>query len=233
MMFYIVVPVFNEENTVRQVIEELTSKYSETKIIVVNDGSTDGTVNILENLSKDNLVTLNLVKNSGKGAAMKMGLLKVLELDDRKKDSVIIFFDSDLEIDSSEIKGIIEYYKKNKEALAVFGSRFLKKNNFKDFGYKYIINFLLTFLSNLITRNKLTDMETALKSFKVELIEKLKLNSNGFDIEPEIVFNLSMLNIDIVEIPINYNPRSKKDGKKMSINGGIETLKALLKFAIK
>ena len=232
-MFYIVVPVFNEENTVRQVIEELTSKYSETKIIVVNDGSTDGTVNILENLSKDNLVTLNLVKNSGKGAAMKMGLLKVLELDDRKKDSVIIFFDSDLEIDSSEIKGIIEYYKKNKEALAVFGSRFLKKNNFKDFGYKYIINFLLTFLSNLITRNKLTDMETALKSFKVELIEKLKLNSNGFDIEPEIVFNLSMLNIDIVEIPINYNPRSKKDGKKMSINGGIETLKALLKFAIK
>ena len=232
-MFYIVVPVFNEENTVRQVIEELTSKYSETKIIVVDDGSTDGTVNILENLSKDNLVTLNLVKNSGKGAAMKMGLLKVLELDDRKKDSVIIFFDSDLEIDSSEIKGIIEYYKKNKEALAVFGSRFLKKNNFKDFGYKYIINFLLTFLSNLITRNKLTDMETALKSFKVELIEKLKLNSNGFDIEPEIVFNLSMLNIDIVEIPINYNPRSKKDGKKMSINGGIETLKALLKFAIK
>tara|TARA_Y100000996_G_scaffold382692_1_gene338086 strand:+ start:179 stop:877 length:699 start_codon:yes stop_codon:yes gene_type:complete len=232
-MFYIVVPVFNEENTVRQVIEELTSKYSETKIIVVDDGSTDGTVNILENLSKDNLVTLNLVKNSGKGAAMKMGLLKVLELDDRKKDSVIIFFDSDLEIDSSEIKGIIEYYKKNKEALAVFGSRFLKKNNFKDFGYKYIINFLLTFLSNLITRNKLTDMETALKSFKVELIEKLKLSSNGFDIEPEIVFNLSMLNIDIVEIPINYNPRSKKDGKKMSINGGIETLKALLKFAIK
>ena len=232
-MFYIVVPVFNEENTVRQVIEELTSKYSETKIIVVNDGSTDGTVNILENLSKDNLVTLNLVKNSGKGAAMKMGLLKVLELDDRKKDSVIIFFDSDLEIDSSEIKGIIEYYTKNKEALAVFGSRFLKKNNFKDFGYKYIINFLLTFLSNLITRNKLTDMETALKSFKVELIEKLKLSSNGFDIEPEIVFNLSMLNIDIVEIPINYNPRSKKDGKKMSINGGIETLKALLKFAIK
>ena len=232
-MFYIVVPVFNEENTVRQVIEELTSKYSETKIIVVNDGSTDSTVNILENLSKDNLVTLNLVKNSGKGAAMKMGLLKVLELDDRKKDSVIIFFDSDLEIDSSEIKGIIEYYKKNKEALAVFGSRFLKKNNFKDFGYKYIINFLLTFLSNLITRNKLTDMETALKSFKVELIEKLKLSSNGFDIEPEIVFNLSMLNIDIVEIPINYNPRSKKDGKKMSINGGIETLKALLKFAIK
>ena len=76
-------------------------------------------------------------------------------------------------------------------------------------------------------------METALKSFKVELIEKLKLSSNGFDIEPEIVFKLSKLNVDIVEVPINYNPRSKKDGKKMSINGGIETLKALLKFAIK
>ena len=122
---------------------------------------------------------------------------------------------------------------KNKNALAVFGSRFLKNNNFKDFGYKYVINFLLTFLSNLITRKKLTDMETALKSFKVELIEKLKLSSNGFDIEPEIVFKLSKLNVDIVEVPINYNPRSKKDGKKMSINGGIETLKALLKFAIK
>ena len=233
MMFYIVVPVFNEENTVGQVIEELTNKYSETKIIIVNDGSTDGTVNILENLSKDNLVTLNLEKNSGKGAAMRMGLLKVLELDNTKEDSVIIFFDSDLEIDSSEIKGIIQYYMKNKNALAVFGSRFLKNNNFKDFGYKYVINFLLTFLSNLITRKKLTDMETALKSFKVELIEKLKLSSNGFDIEPEIVFKLSKLNVDIVEVPINYNPRSKKDGKKMSINGGIETLKALLKFAIK
>lgn len=233
MKFYIVVPVFNEEKTISSVVSSLVNQYPLCTIIIVNDGSSDNTKILLEKLNYKNLLKLNLPENRGKGAALKTGLDKILETESEDSNNVVIFFDSDLEIDSQEIKKVVSFYKERPNIDSVFGSRFLNNKNFQNYGFKFLINFLLTYLSNLITKNKLTDMETALKSFKVKHIRALNLESERFDIEPEVVHKLSALNIKIYEVPIRYAPRTKKEGKKMSIKGGIETLKALIKFAKK
>ena len=232
MNFYILVPVFNEEKTISSVVSSLTNEYPECTIIVVDDGSSDNTKILLEKLNYKNLLKLSLSKNRGKGAALKTGLDKILETESEHSENVVIFFDSDLEIDSQEIGKVISFYKERPDIDSVFGSRFLNNTNFQNYGIKFLINFLLTFLSNLITKNKLTDMETALKSFKVKHIRALNLESERFDIEPEVVYKLSVLNIKIYEVPIRYSPRTKKEGKKMSIAGGLETLKALIKFTV-
>ena len=232
MNFYILVPVFNEEKTISSVVSSLTNEYPECTIIIVDDGSSDNTKILLEKLNYKNLLKLSLSENRGKGAALKTGLDKILETESEHSENVVIFFDSDLEIDSQEISKVISFYKERPDIDSVFGSRFLNNKNFQNYGFKFLINFLLTFLSNLITKNKLTDMETALKSFKVKHITALNLESERFDIEPEVVYKLSVLNIKIYEVPIRYSPRTKKEGKKMSIAGGLETLKALIKFTI-
>tara|TARA_B100000035_G_scaffold299204_1_gene293682 strand:+ start:2157 stop:2870 length:714 start_codon:yes stop_codon:yes gene_type:complete len=231
MNFYILVPVFNEEKTISSVVRSLVSEYPECTIIIVDDGSSDNTKNLIENLNYKNLLKVRLSENRGKGAALKTGLNKILQNESEYSENVVVFFDSDLEIDSQEISKVISFYKERPDIDAVFGSRFLNNKNFQNYGFKFLINFLLTFLSNLITKNKLTDMETALKSFKVKHIRALNLESERFDIEPEVVYKLSILNIKIYEVPIRYAPRTKKEGKKMSISGGVDTLKALIKFA--
>lgn len=232
MHFYILVPVFNEDKTISYVARSLVKDYPDCSIIIVDDGSSDNTKFLLEKINYKNLLKLRLPENRGKGAAIRTGLNKILEIDNLDSDNVVIFFDSDLEINSQEINKVINFYKERPKVDSVFGSRFLNNKNFKVYGSKFIINYLLTFLSNLITKNKLTDMETAVKSFKVKYIKALDLDSEKFDIEPEIVFKLSKLNIKIWEVPISYIPRSKKEGKKMSINGGIDTLKAIIKFSV-
>ena len=226
---YIIVPVFNEEKTIKTVLTELLNLYSNCKIIVVDDGSFDKTPEVINSLNHENLIKLKNLKNSGKGSAMIRGLNEIKET----KDGIVIFCDSDLEISTNQIQKLINTYQDNNNIQAVFGSRFLNSNNFEIFGFKFIINYFLTILSNTITSNKLTDMETALKSFKTNLIKKMNLTSKGFDIEPEIVFKLSNSNIQIKEVPIEYTPRTNTDGKKMSIKGGLVTLKALIKFSLK
>lgn len=230
MNFYIVVPVFNEEKTISSVVSRLVNEYPECTIIIVDDGSSDNTKIMLEKSNFKNLLKLSLPENRGKGAALKTGLDKILEIESEYSNNVVIFFDSDLEVDSQEISKVISLYKERPDIDSVFGSRFLYNKNFQNYGFKFLINFLLTFLSNLITKNKLTDMETALKSFKVKHIRALNLESERFDIEPEIVYKLSVLNIKIYEVPISYSPRTKIEGKKMSLLGGLETLRALIKF---
>ena len=232
MNFYILVPVFNEDKTISSVVNSLVKEYPECTVIVVDDGSSDNTKFLLEKINYNNLLKLRLPKNSGKGAAIRTGLNKIQEIENEDTENAVIFFDSDLEINTQEINKVINLYNEKPDVDSVFGSRFLNKKNFQEYGFKFIINNLLTFLSNLITKNKLTDMETAVKSFKVKHIKALDLESERFDIEPEVVFKLSKLNIKIYEVPISYTPRSKKEGKKMSINGGLDTLKALIKFAV-
>jgi len=227
--FFIVVPVFNEEKTIKIVLDELLNQYSNCKLIVVDDGSFDNTPKELQSINHPNLIKLRNSKNSGKGSAMILGLNQIKE----NKDGIVIFCDSDLEISTNQIQKLINAYQDDNELQAVFGSRFLNSNNLRIFGFKFVINYFLTYLSNTIASNKLTDMETALKSFKTNLIKKMNLTSKGFDIEPEIVFKLSKLKIQIKEVPIDYKPRRKSDGKKMSIKGGLVTLKALIKFSLK
>lgn len=230
LKYYILIPVFNEQKTIQQVVSELSFNYPEVHILIINDGSTDNTAEILDKLNYSNLQIVHLELNQGKGNALRVGLNILSKL---QNESVVIFMDADLEIPSLELKKIVTAYEENPETLAVFGSRFLEGNNLKKYGFfKVFINGFLTLITNMIMQNKLTDMETAVKSFKTSLIKKLNLQGKRFEIEPEITLKLDRLNIRIIEKSINYNPRSKKEGKKMSIKGGIETLKYICKFTL-
>ena len=179
---FIIVPVFNEERTIAPVLNGLISEYLDAKIIVVDDGSFDNTANIIANISHQNLIKLRNEKNSGKGSAMITGLNYI----ENYENGIVVFSDSDLEINVNQIKQVINAYQVDNTLDAVFGSRFLNKDNFK---------------------------------------------LSGFDIEPEIVYKLGKLYIKIHEVPIEYTPRGKAEGKKMSIKGGLVTLRALIKFS--
>ena len=147
------------------------------------------------------------------------------------KNSVAIFFDGDDEIPTYVIEQIIETYEKNQNTNAIFGSRFLDfpLANIINMGiHRYIANKILTGIINFKFKQKLTDMETALKSFKIYNLNIDKLEADGFEIEPEVTKLLIQSNINIKEIPVKYSPRSRSEGKKISFLDGFKTLKYLI-----
>jgi len=224
--FSIIIPCYNEENTVFDVVNDICLKFNDAQVIVVDDGSTDKSLAELHKLEHSNLNILELTKNQGKGKAMRTGLDKAKTISD-----VVIFTDADKEILINDLSKVFDYYK-NKNVDAVFGSRFLNisiKKIFQMGLHRYLANKTLTLITNMIYKQKLTDMETAVKSFKTSFIDTLELKSDGFDIEPEIVKALSKARVKINEIPINYEPRTSKEGKKISFKDGFITLIYLLR----
>ena len=224
--FSIIIPCYNEENTVFDVVNDICLKFIDTQVIVVDDGSTDKSLAELHKLEHSNLSILELTINQGKGKAMRTGLDKAKTISD-----VVIFTDADKEILINDLSKVFDYYK-NKNVDAVFGSRFLNisiKKIFQMGLHRYLANKTLTLITNITYKQKLTDMETAVKSFKTSFIDTLELKSDGFDIEPEIVKALSKARVKINEIPINYEPRTSKEGKKISFKDGIITLIYLLR----
>jgi glycosyltransferase involved in cell wall biosynthesis len=224
--YSIIIPCYNEENTVFEVVDAICTKFSESNVIVVDDGSTDSSFNEMTKVTHKNLYALKHEENMGKGAAMRTGLQNI-----KPGTDVVIFTDADKEILIGDITRVVNYYEKN-NVEAVFGSRFVEMNLNKKFQmglHRYIANKILTMLINAICRQKLTDMETAVKSFKSNIIDNLNLKSNGFDIEPEIVKALSKERITIHEVPINYEPRTSSEGKKISFKDGVITLGYILK----
>ena len=224
--YSIIIPCYNEESTVFDVVDEICEKFYDTYVVVVDDGSTDRSLDELNKVKHSNLNILKLSENQGKGKAMRTGLDKV-----KKVSDIVIFTDADKEILIKDLSKVFEYYENN-NVDAVFGSRFLTislKKIFQMGLHRYVANKTLTLITNLIYKQKLTDMETAVKSFKTSLINTLGLKSDGFDIEPEIVKALSKARVKINEIPINYEPRTSKEGKKISFKDGLITLIYLLK----
>jgi dolichol-phosphate mannosyltransferase len=224
--YSIIIPCYNEERTVFEVVDEVCKQFAESDVIVVDDGSTDKSFNEISKVNHNNLKALKHKKNIGKGAAMRTGLKNI-----EKSTDIVIFTDADKEILIDDIYRIFNYYEKN-NVDAVFGSRFLKISFSKKYQmglHRYLANKLLTLLINKICRQQLTDMETAVKSFKSNLINILNLKSNGFDIEPEIVKALSKQKVAIHEVPISYEPRTSAEGKKISFKDGLVTLNYILK----
>ena len=229
-MLTIIVPVFNEKKFVNKLINKLIKlKNIKKQIIVVDDASTDGTTEILKNKLDNRSIDKILFhrKNLGKGAAIKTAQKYI-------KGDFVAIQDADLEYDPNDLIKIYDLQKKNQIDI-IYGSRVLGKNKFqntKNFTHFIRIwgNIFLTKISNLINNQNLTDAHTCYKVFKSKIFKKITLKEKGFAFCPEVTTKISNMNYKIYEIPISYNGRSYKDGKKINSLDGLIALIALVKY---
>jgi glycosyltransferase involved in cell wall biosynthesis len=225
MKLSVVIPVYNEESTIAEVIRRVQAVNLgeiEKEIIVVNDGSTDSTK---QEIDKALLATPGLVHHSllnfGKGAAVRYGFQMAT-------GEIIIIQDADLELDPEEYHLLLEPILAGKSQV-VYGSRFLRPNP-KISAQTRLGNYIVTMATRLLFGSRITDMETAYKVFRAEVIKSLKLRALRFEIEPEITAQILRAGYEIHEVPIAYNPRTAEEGKKIKWTDGISAIMTLLKL---
>lgn len=221
--FSVLIPAFNEDNTVLETIrrvQEVEVPGFEKEIIVIDDGSTDATREKLRAISGIRLITHQA--NQGKGAAVKSGLAVVA-------GDIVLIQDADLELDPVHFSDLLRPLCDG-QAHVVFGSRFLNVPN-ELRGWHYYGNKLLTAITNVVLGTKLTDEATCYKVMKTATMKDLNLQSNGFDIDIEITAKLAKKGYRIHEIPVSYNRRTRKEGKKIRLfYDGAKTLLKLVRF---
>ena len=221
----IIIPCYNEKFTIEQIVEKVKKSEIENKeIILVDDNSSDGTKEIIKKKGVNFVDKLVLhEKNLGKGAAVKSGL-KISTGD------IIIIQDADLEYDPADYKKLIKPFFEEK-ADVVYGSRFIGEAYRKVIYPKNkIANIILTFLSNLLSGLKLTDMETGYKCFKKKSLDNINLNEKGFGFEPEVTAKLAKKKLKFVEVGISYEGRTVKEGKKIRSIDGLKAIVCILKY---
>lgn len=229
----IIIPCYNEKNTIEAILKEIDNVNLGTtkkEIIVVDDGSKDGTREILKRIQKKNkdLKVLLQPKNQGKGSALKRGILE-------STGEVVIIQDADLEYDPKEYKRLL-YPIERGHADVVYGSRFIGGEPHRIIYYRnQVANKFLTFLSNVFTGLNLTDMETCYKMFRGDLIRKLgkDLQAKQFGFEPEITARVAKSKAAVYEIGISYYGRSKEEGKKIGFKDGFKAIWEIIYYNIK
>ena len=228
----IVIPCYNEKNTVIKIINKIRKIKNITKqIIIIDDGSNDGTTEIIQkNLRNKVDDIIHHKKNKGKGAAI-ISSLKLI------KGNLVIIQDADLEYDPNDYHKLIEPFK-NKDNKIVYGSRVLGRKKFKTkinlFDLKKNIrifaNYILTILSNLFNNQSLTDVHTCYKVFRKDVFLSFKLKEKGFSFCPEITTKASNFKINIKEVPIKYNGREVKDGKKIRLSDAFKAIFTIFRY---
>jgi glycosyltransferase involved in cell wall biosynthesis len=218
----ILVPVFNESRTVASVIDRLTTVALPVprEIIVVNDGSSDGTREVLDALPSrgDAVRILHVDQNAGKGAAIRLGL-------EHARGTIIAIQDADLELDPAQLADLVAPIAAG-DADVVYGSRFLAGRPDAP-RLTVLANRTLTALTNLLFGARITDMETCYKIMRTGVARSLELESNRFDIEPEITAKLLLAGYHIVERPVYFKPRQRAEGKKIGWRDGFRALRVL------
>jgi glycosyltransferase involved in cell wall biosynthesis len=216
MRLSVVIPVYNEIGTIQEVLEQVRAVPIPKEIIVVDDGSSDGTGEVLRSLRSPDLVILFHDKNRGKGAALRTGFARVT-------GDVVLVQDADLEYDPSEYPRLLKPILENK-ADVVYGSRFAGETHRVLFFWHYVGNRFLTTFSNMFTNLNLSDMETCYKVFRADLLKRLRLRSNRFGFEPEFTLKVARLGCRIYEIPVSYHGRGYESGKKITWKDGVSAI---------
>ncbi|MCM0080605.1 glycosyltransferase family 2 protein [Geomonas sp. Red32] len=221
----VVIPVYNERETILKLIELVRAVEIPKEIVVVDDCSTDGTRELLEAAAGDDLRVAYHPRNLGKGAALRTGFAMVT-------GDVVLVQDGDLEYDPRQYRKLLQPILEGK-ADVVFGSRFVTGDYRRVLYFWHMVgNTLLTLISNLFTNLNLTDMETCYKAFRSEILGRITLKENRFGFEPEFTAKVARLRLRIYEVGISYSGRTYSEGKKIGWKDGVSALRCIVKYNV-
>ncbi len=221
VLLSVVMPVYNEVDTVLEVIDRVLNLDLQVELVIVDDGSTDGTRNKLTAIEDERVRVVLHEKNKGKGAAVRTGYQHV-------GGEIVTIQDADLELNPDEIPALLVPILEG-TADVVYGSRFVYDWHHRNW-LNGFANRFLSGLTNILYGTKVRDMEACYKVFRSELLQRFTLKANRFDFEPEITAKLAKMGMRIVELPVSYKPREFTDGKKIHWKDGFEAIYTLIKY---
>lgn len=223
MKLSIIMPIYNEKKTLEKIVEKIQKVSIEKEIIMVDDGSTDGTREILKNYENvQNIKIIYHTKNMGKGATIRTAIKYIT-------GDIVIIQDADLEYDPNDYLKLVTPIQ-NKEVKIIYGSRALNRENKHSYNRYLLGGKLVTFVTNILFSQRLTDEPTCYKVFDTILLKSILLKCNRFEFCPEVTAKIARKGIKIKEIPISYYPRNFQEGKKIKWYDGVEAIWTLIKY---
>jgi len=222
MKLSVIIPVYNERATIAEIVRRVLAVDLPKELIIVDDGSTDGTRELLRQIPAEVATVLYHDRNQGKGAAIRTGLEHVT-------GEMVIIQDADLECDPNDFPALVRPIVEGKVQV-VYGSRILRRDNPRLYRSFYLGGRLISLIANLLYGIRITDEPTCYKLFRREVIKGLNLQCRGFEFDPEVTAKIARRGIPIYEVPIRYMPRTIAEGKKMSWKDGLYAVWILVKY---